>query len=105
MHLKIVTAIMTGVLKLDYHTQLQQEDVKMREEFPDRFHSDLPRDDELPADIFHKFVVLDLNFKIKCCLYNYPKKYSEMVKEMLDKFIATGLLVPSNSLYASPVCA
>ncbi|KAH9927786.1 uncharacterized protein B0H18DRAFT_875288, partial [Fomitopsis serialis] len=61
-------------------TQLAEENRKMRDKFADCFPSELPPVDNLPDDIYHRFVLKDANMTIQRRQYESPKKYRETWK-------------------------
>ena len=82
--------------------ELEQHDRELREEFKDRFPTDIPHVTRLPDDVYHKFRLKDPEKVIRCRSYPCPKKYRNAWKQMLDQHLAAGRIRESSSEYCSP---
>lgn len=81
--------------------QLDRMDKAMKKKYDDLFE-DLPPVHRLPDQVFHKFTLKDANKVINKRGYTCPRKERDAWKTLLDEFLASGKLRPSDSEYASP---
>ena len=77
-------------------------DSRLREKYADRFPSDIPPVDDIPADVYHRIRLHDVNKTIATRSYNCPRKYRDMWRTLLSQHLAAGYMRPSSSTFASP---
>ncbi|OJT03284.1 Transposon Tf2-1 polyprotein, partial [Trametes pubescens] len=87
---------------LDFAETLEAENVTMKARFKDLFLKDIPHVNQLPTNVYHRFLLKDPNLAIARRQYSCPKKYREVWKQLLDRHIQAGRLRASDSPYASP---
>ena len=83
--------------------ELERHEKEAREEFRDRFPTDIPHVTRLPDDIYHRFRLKDPEKVIRCRSYPCPKKYRDAWKQLLDQHLAAGQIRESSSEYCSPL--
>ena len=81
---------------------LERYEEEIRNEFKDRFPSDIPHVTRLPDDVYHRFRLKDPEKVIKCRSYPCPKKYRDAWKQRLDQHLSAGRIRESSSEYCSP---
>lgn len=84
-----------------FQDQLKRMDLEMKKKFGDLF-DDLPPVHRLPDQVFHKFQLKDATKVINRRGYTCPRKERDAWKTLLDNFLVSGKLRPSDSEYASP---
>lgn len=84
-----------------FQAQLKRLDAEMKKKYGDLF-DDLPPVHRLPDQVYHKFVLKDPSKVISKRGYTCPRKIRDAWKILLDDFLASGKLRPSDSEYASP---
>ena len=77
-------------------------DSRLREKYADRFPSDIPPVDDIPADVYHRIRLHDVNKTITTRSYNCPRKYHDMWRTLLSQHLAADCMRPSSSTFASP---
>ncbi|KAJ8482180.1 hypothetical protein ONZ51_g5512 [Trametes cubensis] len=98
----VVAAVRDRVESLALQQRLDDENSSMKARFADLFPDDIPHIDDLPTDVYHRFVLKDADMVIARRQYDCPKKYREVWKRLLQQHINAGRLRPSDSPYASP---
>ncbi|KAJ8481084.1 hypothetical protein ONZ51_g6252 [Trametes cubensis] len=98
----IIAAVRDRVEILALQDRLDAENTAMKARFADLFPDDIPHINDLPTDVFHRFVLKDADMVIARRQYDCPKKYREVWKKLLQQHIDAGRLRPSDSPYASP---
>ena len=81
--------------------ELERHEREAREEFRDRFPTDIPHVTRLPDDVYHRFRLKDPEKVIRCRSYPCPKKYRDAWKQLLDQHLAAGRIRESSSEYCS----
>ena len=81
---------------------LSTHEREVREEFKDRFPTDIPHVTRLLDDVFHRFRLKDPEKVIKCRSYACPKKYKDAWKQLLDQHLVAGRIRESSSEFCSP---
>ena len=81
---------------------LARHEQELRQEFEDRFPSDILHTVRLPDDVLHRFRLRDPEKVIKCRSYACPKKYKDAWRQLLDQHLSAGRIRESSSEYCSP---
>ncbi|KAF7759859.1 hypothetical protein Agabi119p4_11554 [Agaricus bisporus var. burnettii] len=79
-----------------------QADAALKEEFKDRFPTDLPHVDSLPEDVYHRIL---LTATEKMCIsrtYSCPRKYRDAWRILIEGHLKAGRIRPSSSPFSSP---
>ncbi|OJT06787.1 hypothetical protein TRAPUB_2361 [Trametes pubescens] len=87
---------------LAFAETLEDENLNMKARFKDLFLKDIPHINQLPTNVYHRFILKDPNLAIARRQYSCPKKYREVWKQLLEQHISAGRLRASDSPYASP---
>ncbi|KAG9221808.1 hypothetical protein CCMSSC00406_0006751 [Pleurotus cornucopiae] len=85
-----------------FQAQLKQLDLEMKKKYSNLF-KDLPPVHQLPNQVYHKFRLKDANKVVNRQGYSCPRKEQDAWKTLLDEFLTSGKLWPSDSECASPV--
>ena len=98
----LAPAITAHIASLSCMDKLAALDSRLREKYADRFPSDIPPVDDIPADVYHRIRLHDVNKTIATHSYNCPRKYRDMWRTLLSQHLAAGCMRPSSSTFASP---
>jgi hypothetical protein len=80
----------------------QHVEAALKQEFCDRFPTELPHVDTLPHDVHHRILVTATE---KMCInrvYSCPRKYREAWRILIDGHLRAGRIRPSSSPFSSP---
>ena len=102
LHVHFAKTLDNRIQVLAVWDELERHEQGAREEFRDRFPTDIPHVMRLPDDVYHRFRLKDPEKVIRCRSYPCPKKYRDAWRQLLDQHLAARRIRESSSEYCSP---